>query len=571
MSSEITRRGFLQGAAITGGFVAAAGLAACAPEGAKGGAEKGATSAGGSPSLSDTSAPQGGAPWEQVPDPIDDAKIGETIDTEICVVGAGNAGVVAALAAAEAGAKVVVMQNKSTVNTQGTGASAYGTRRQKEQGLFVDCKSELQRLKSSQESGETNLDLLNLWFDKSGEAIDWVCDHAQEGGMDASFDVIENWEKADDWLKTFQVSSMYVGEGGAGTPDLIKILAPQAEAAGAEFVFDTTARQLVQDASGRVTGVIGETSSGEYVKVNASKGVLLCTGGYEANEELKERWLPHGVRFPILSDNNGDGILMGMWVGAAVDQAPHASNIHYNIGPDDPYGSGLPWLRVSTEGKRFCNEDTGYGFLPLQDARLKEPRCFQIMDADMGKYYDSMVENAASIFRTFPPVQMVAESVKLETTEDYSGWHPIRVAYQSSVEGGYAYRADTLEELAQLAGIDADGLKATVERYNELYEKGEDLDYGKRHARMHAVKTPPFYAIPRQAYVLGTLNGLVINDKMQVLDGEGNVIPGLYAAGNASGGKMFGGQVQSMAGPAMTVSRAHTWGYLAGRYMAENE
>lgn len=570
MKVDLTRRKFLQGTVLASGAIAAGALTACAAsDGAAADPRGQAPEKMDSAELAETSAQD---PWDKVPAQIEDDEIEEVIDTEICVVGAGNSGIVAALAAAEAGAQVVVMQNKSTINTQGTGAAAYGTRRQKEQGLFVDCKDELRRLKTSQESGETNPDLLNVWFEKSGEAIDWICDHAQKGGMDASFDVIEHWEDADDWLKTFQISSMYAGEGKGGTADLIAILAPQAEAAGAEFVFNTTAKQLIRDeTTGRVVAVIGENSNGSYVKVNASKGIILCTGGYEANDELKERWLPHGVRFPVLSDNMGDGILMGMWVGAAVDQAPHASNIHYNIGPNDPYGSGLPWLRVSTEGKRFCNEDSSYGYLPLQDARLKEPRCFQIMDADMGEYYPKMAENACSIFRTFPPVEATVANIELQTSEDYHVWHPLRIAYESSVEAGYAYKAETLEELANIAGIDAENLIATVARYNELYDQGSDEDYGKKPARMHAVRTPPFYAIPRQAYVLGTLNGLNINRNMQVLDTEGEVIPGLYAAGNASGGKMFGGQVQSMAGPAMTISRAQTWGYLAAQYIVENE
>ena len=100
---------------------------------------------------------------------------------------------------------------------------------------------------------------------------------------------------------------------------------------------------------------------------------------------------------------------------------------------------------------------------------------------------------------------------------------------------------------------------------------GADLDYDKSPKRMHAVKTPPFYAIERKAYILGTLNGLDINTNMQVLNTEGEVIPGLYAAGNASGGNFFGGLAQGMAVPASTISRAITWGYLVAGTIAENE
>ena len=100
-----------------------------------------------------------------------------------------------------------------------------------------------------------------------------------------------------------------------------------------------------------------------------------------------------------------------------------------------------------------------------------------------------------------------------------------------------------------------------------MYDAGMDEDCFKEYQCMSAVRTPPFYCIPRRPYVLGTLGGVDINEKMQVLDTEGNVIPGLYAAGNTSG-NLFGGLVQSMAIPALTIGRAHTFGRLAAKYCA---
>lgn len=554
--SNVSRRGFLKGMAAAGTVVAASSLATTAV------AEE---------------APKNS--WENGPAPIAESDIVETYDCEICIVGAGNAGVVAALTAAEDGADVIVLQNKDFICTQGTGAAAYNSKHQQDLGIAGDFRAEMMRVKTAQEGGETNPDLLNVWFDNSGAVIDWICEHAIKGGMDASFDVMTGWEGADHWLKTFPVSSMYGGItkdngerfGFAGTLDLINILAPQAEELGARFIFNAKGEQLVRDADGRVSAVLAKNAAGKYIKVNASKGIVLCTGGYEANPEMRDKWLAHANRFPNLSDNDGSGLKMGIWVGAAVDAAPHASNIHYNIGPNDPYGSGLPWLRVSVDGKRFCNEDVSYGTMPLQDARLREAMCFQILDADMDEYYPAMTENGAGLFRTFPPVESSAAKVVLDTTEDTSSWGPLRLVYENSVQNGYAYKADTLAELAALAGIDADELQKTVDRYNDLYDGGVDLDYGTPHARMQAIRTAPFFAIPRQAYVLGTLGGLVINTKMQVLDTEGQVIPGLYAAGNTSGGKFFGGMVQSMSGPAMTVSRAQVWGRLAVKNILAGE
>lgn len=557
MKATLTRRSFLAGAGVAGATLASAALAGCA-----GGAPKAAEEGQGA-----DAAPASDA----APAPIADADIDETRDAEVCIVGAGVSGVVAALACAEEGLQVAVMQKKSAISTQGTGASCIGSRRQKELGLETGSFEDLMRLKAAEEGGLVNYDLFKLWYDRSGEALDWVCDRASENGVDAVFDQIANWEEADDWVKTTQISSMFSGEGGVGASALIEALYPLTLDAGVQYVFDTTARQLVRDDDGRVIAVIGQKKDGGYVRINASKAVVICSGGYENNPEMRQKYLPHAMRFDNISDNDGEGIQMGLWAGAAIDPAPHASNIHYNVSETDAYGSAIPWLRVGVEGTRLGNEDIAYGFLPFLDLKSKEACCFQVFDPDFDAYYEKMLVNGCGIFRSFPPAEAVGAATELETSEDTSSWSPLKKIYESCVEQGTAVKADTLEELAQKAGIDAAGLQATVKRYNELYDSGADSDYGKKFSRMHAVRTPPFYAIRRQAYVLGTLGGLVINENMQVMDTEGEVIPGLFAAGNASGGRFFGTPAQGMAVPASTISRALTWGYLASKYIAENE
>lgn len=559
----ISRRAFVTGAAAAGTIAAAAGLAGCSQPASDGGAQA---------SPSDETA-SGAYSWETPPAPIDDADIADTYDCEVCVVGAGLSGVTTALRAAEEGLNVLVLQNLNEANTQGTGASAVNSKRQIDQGLEISDadRAELMRIKCSLEGGLVNYDLFNLWMDNSGAAIDYVCDHSMKNGVDAMFDVIENWREADDWVKTFQISSMFAGETESGALALVHALVPQVEEAGGTFVYGVTAQQLGTDESGRVNAVFGQKSDGSYVKVNASKAVVICTGGYEGNTEMRQKYLPHAMAFDTITSNQGEGILMGMWVGAKVDDPPHASNIHYNIAATDAWGSAVPWLRVNKAGKRVGNEDITYGYLPFLDRESEGTLAYQIFDSDFDKYYYDIIENGCAIFRSFPPASATASTIELATDEDTSDWSDLKKIYESCVEAGSAVKADTLEELADLCGIDKEAFVATVERYNELYDGGADLDYGKSPKRMHAVKTPPFYAIERKAYILGTLNGLDINTNMQVLNTEGEVIPGLYAAGNASGGNFFGGLAQGMAVPASTISRAITWGYLAAGTIAENE
>ena len=501
---------------------------------------------------------------------IEEADVAETIETEICVLGAGAAGTVAALAAAEAGARVVVLQNKKTVVTQGSGACAYGSKRQVDQGLPAGgYRAELQRIKTLQEGGETNGALLGLWFQKSGEVIDWILDHAEPHGITLQFDKVANWDAADEWLRTYPVAGKYNGEAGFGAITLSKILAEQAVSAGAQFIYEVTAKQLERGDDGRVSAVYAVRADDSVLKVQASKGIIICTGGYEGNAELRAKWLPHGQQFNAITKNQGEGILMAMAVGAAVDQPPHSSNIHYNAGANVPFGSGLPWLRVDAAGRRYCNEDAPYGNLPLQDALVENATGYQIFDANMGEQYDAITENGQGLFRTFPGPEAKAEKLRAELGEQAADWHPVRVMYESSAAGGHLFKADTLEELAEVAGFDKDTFLATVARYNELYDLGEDLDFAKDPRRLHPIRTAPFFAVARKAFVLGTLNGLVINENMQVLDEADQPIPGLYAAGNASGGKFFGGLVQSMSAPAMTISRAQVWGYLAAMHAVQ--
>ena len=502
--------------------------------------------------------------FEIPPEPISDEQIDEFYEADVVVVGAGSAGVVAALSAAEQGASVIVMQNKSHIKTQGQGAAAFGSKRQ-----TIACdnrmRSEIMRLKSVFEGGLANYDMMNLWFDKSGEAMDWILDHTEPVGIHAVFDDYGDWENSDDWTKTCPVSSKWTGPQGTGAQVMIDALLPQAEAAGVQFVYNVTGEQLVREdnGTGRVTAVIGEKKDGGYVKMTAHKGIILCTGGYEANEEMRDKWLAHAAPYKRLSDNNGEGIAMGMWVGADVDPAPHASNVHY-YGRKQAWGSGVPWLRVNKAGERLGNEDISFGFLAFLEVNSEDHVAFQIFDSDYDVYYPRMIENGGALFRTVPSAEKFASKANISPDVDTTGMSDLDKVFEFCVEDGTAIRADTIEELAEKAGIDGKTLAATIERYNELYDLGCDLDFGKKPSRMHAVRKPPFYAIKRTAYILGTLNGLVINTDMQVLDKQGQVIPGLYAAGNASGGRFFGGIAQCMTAPAATISRAVTWGYLAG-------
>jgi fumarate reductase flavoprotein subunit len=257
--------------------------------------------------------------------------------------------------------------------------------------------------------------------------------------------------------------------------------------------------------------------------------------------------MPHAAGLPSAysrTDNTGDGILMGYWIGGTIQLAPHAGNIHYDppVNYPDVSGSGQPWLSVNQLGERFANEDVVYGQIYAQDMNQPGLMHWQIFDGDFKSQCGTI---GSGMMRTEP-------------FPDYGD------AIEASADAGDCYRADTIEDLADQIGVPVDTFKATIDRYNELYEKGVDEDFGKKAEYLTPIKTAPFYAVARQAGILCTLNGLLTDDDMHVVDADNNVIPNLYAVGNCQGG-WFGGLEHQMMIPGMSLGRAATTGRVAAK------
>ena len=222
--------------------------------------------------------------------------------------------------------------------------------------------------------------------------------------------------------------------------------------------------------------------------------------------------------------------------------SPHCSNIHYDppIDVPDIGGSGIPWLFVNKNGKRFCNEDMQYGQLYAQDMNQPDHLHFQVFDDNFRTDWEDM---GSGMMKKEPPVDIVA-------------------SIEAGVENGDVYVGDTIEELAQTMGVPSDALAETVERYNQLCDAGYDDDYGKQAGRLKAVRKAPFYAVARKPGVLCTLNGIVTDAECRALDAERNVIDGLFAVGNCQG-NFFGGLEHQMVIPGMSLGRAMTTGRIA--------
>lgn len=524
MGTNISRRGFLTGAAGVTAVAAVAGLTGCSPEASTGNEKASETR----------------WSWEVKPDPISEGEITETIETEICVIGFGATGVPAALASVHSGAKTVVLQKGDQVQTNGWSAAAFGSKRFLEAGQTYNIP-EIYAQFAELANGRDDPRVVNLFLNRSGEVMDYILDHTTE-----QTPVLLESGHTFGWFINNDMSTRY-----EQFKKLLNLMADKAIDAGATVYYKTPAVQLVQDESGAVTGAIAKQGNGSYIKVLASKGVIMATGDLSDDPEMLECYTPLLVGVQNMHGapcNTGDGFKMAMWAGAAMDSAPHCIMMHFDPTwlPEGgaPY-SGIPWLRVNLNGDRIGNENLGYQSVVTQVRLQPEQTAFQITDANWAVH--------ASVDDYVHP-----NSHSRHTTNPEADW-------ASAIERGAIIQADTLEELAEKCGIDKDNLVKTVARYNELVAKGIDEDCGVRsdYFSWNAIKEAPFFGIKRAPGVLATVGGLTVNDQLEVLDTEGEVIKGLYAGGDASGS--YYGNDYPLFITGGSLGRAFAFGVLAVR------
>lgn len=387
-----------------------------------------------------------------------------------------------------------------------------------------------------------NPKLYHIWAQNSGEAIDWYQDRLEEAGFELFFEGAKNAKPSlyKHWA-TGHIPSWPADAEFAGLSDVVNgkiVLGDYAKSKGVDFRFSTPMVRLVQDESGKVTGAIAKSSDG-YIKINASKGTVVCTGGYARNEEMLKTLQPQTLNKYSLSiaidGTTGDGIKACLWAGAHMDEV-HTAMVFDRVAvkPDELGGSETtgslfwmgsnPWLKVNLNGERFTNEAAPYDY--ILNSTLTQPghTVVDIWDSDYEKYLEQFDIHGCA--RVFPfdngaPTNMTLEAVK--------GLN------EGLIENGYIVVADTIEELAEGLGLPAEALKKTVERQNENYDAGVDPDFGKDVHRLSAIRTAPFYGVRTSGYMLCTLDGITINENFQAVDDNGKAIEGLYVTGVDSG------------------------------------
>lgn len=503
---ELTRRTFLKTAAATGAAsVAAAGLA-------------GASAAVADEAVAAVEYPAGLIEADFADSPVELAPITDFADEktyDVVVVGAGTGGVPAALSALEEGATVACLQKESAPISQGGSSTGIIVDKSDPQGVMNHLQGFMEDCHWRADRG-----LARFYYDHSGETIRWMEVRTMEAGF-PPYSFGETTMEYDDGTKCVKRTNRF-GPKPYNNDTMIKALAKLAEERGVDFYYSTPGVQLVQDESGAVTGVVGKDADGNYIKFNATRGVVLSTGDYQNNMSLVERYCPDVKDFDRKQmGKTGDGILMTMAIGAGLVPVGHAHMMHdFDSGPM----FNEPFLMVNEDGERFLNEDCCFEQVNCELRNQPRPGWYsQIFDAN---YVDQ-----ATAWGGKPVAPEALEVYMPEVEMDRSaesGNNVIEVLIDT-------HKADTLDELAEKLGIPADALKASVERYNELVDAGFDDDFGKRPQYLAKIDTPPFYGIHKHIRISALCAGMTVNENYQVTKADGTPIPNLWATGFGAG------------------------------------
>ena len=560
--ANLSRRSFISGTAAVASTAALAGTVTSAL------ADEAQESAAYTPS------------FMQAPAPIDAADIKETVDADIVIIGSALSGLCACRAAVENGAKnIVVIEKADTWQCRSNQFGTIGGKIQEDLGIKIDRNAAVGQL--MKECGyRPNQRILNLWADNSGEAFDWflapmegkyVVENesdpydAEEGHLSVRkthWPEPDNSHTEDDFYPIFSDCQITLPTMSPWVEAIYNICVE----AGVTFKFSTWARQLVRENNeGPVTGVICQDVDGNYSQVNASKAVLLATGDFAGNKDMMSYYVPWATRFASIfpnrdaagdPTNTGDGQCMGMWIGAKMEDGPLAPMTHHLGGP-----LGMDaFLLTDVNGDRFVNEDVGGQPFQNQLSRLPKKTAWQVFDSEWPNQLQYMDCGHGN-------VSWYVDDDKVPGGSYGRNAYISQAMFDEAMSGDAGVQADTIEELAEKMGVPVEEFCATIERYNELAKKGVDEDFGKRADRMFAIENPPFYGYKlTDTVLLVCMGGLETTVDFEVLDTNDDVIPGLYAVGNAQGGRFL--VDYPLPCPGISHGMAMTHGMLVGRILA---
>jgi len=455
-------------------------------------------------------------------------------EAEIVIAGGGLSGLSAALTAVESGVKVIVFEKMNFLGGAGLfpeGSLGIGSRYQKKHGIQTTTAEVFARVMEFHH-WRCNASVIRTLLNESGKTIDWLTDYG------VKIKRISTMFPAEKSLKTWHILE------GSGAR-VVKIMSENIVKKGGLIFTNTPAKKLLKNDDGSVVGMVAETKAGKEITVTA-RAVILATGGFVSNKAMLKKYVPDvstpGMaklmyRGPVKDGRTGDGINLALSANAALagmetlaGNSPYLDNepaIRQFRGPD--YLKQMrcaliqPFLWVNKHGDRFYNESFGSIFSDVYNAMTSNGGLmWSIFDDQMRQY---MVENGPLT----PFNDIIVPGQKMTALDE---------GIQTGIESGFAFKADSIEALANKIDIEPARLRETIDKVNRCADKKDDQDFGRKPDHLVKFDTDkgPYFALKGLRAFFMTLGGVTINKNMQALDSKENIISGLYISGQDIGG-----------------------------------
>ena len=544
----------------------------------------------------DTAASSSDEDWLGTEPEIDESKVAKTVDVDVAVVGCGIAGVAACRSVAEDGGLVAAFEKADGPQCRSGEYAVINGKVQAKWGRDTWTREQIDDIIDSHMVESTyrcKRSIMSKWAHNIGDAFDWWV----EANPDLYYAETTRSAIPDESADNFIIPIFYPlpehydwkQERFPCYPTSVEFKPDQhvtveanmqkaIDTGNVQTFYGCFVEKLIME-DGRCVGLYArDAATGEYIKCNASKGVILSTGDYSQNTRMLKHFCPEVIENNIQClftnvdvegnfTNQGDGIQLGMWAGAQVQQS-HAPMIHHMGGGADLAGVGVMgnagFLNIDLNGKRFMNEDLPGQQLENQIELQKNRESWQIFDSNWPEQlpYMPAAHGGACYYEDYASED---EGPKNNTTyRNYKSPYQLEAA----VADGRAVKADTLEDLVAKIYPDDTAAQQTaldsIQRYNELAKAGYDEDFHKPASRMWAVENGPFYADKfTTALLLVCIGGLESDEDCHTFDADRNVIPGLYVAGNIQGNRFATEYPIGLKG--VSHSMVMYYGYVAGK------
>ena len=534
--------------------------------------------------------------WLGTEPEIDESKVTKTVDVDVAVVGCGVAGVAAVRSIAEDGGKVAAFEKADGPQCRSGEYAVINGNVQAKWGRNTWTREQIDEIVDSHMVESTyrcKRSIMSKWAHNIGDAFDWWVEanpelyyaettrsaipdeNANNFLIPIFYPLPENYDWKQERFPCYPTSVEFLpNQSVTVNANMQKAV----DTGNVDTFYGCFVEKLIME-DGRCVGLYArDAATGEYIKCNAAKGVILSTGDYSQNTKMLQHFCPEVIENNIQClftnvdvegsfTNQGDGIQLGMWAGAQVQQS-HAPMIHHMGGGADLSGVGVMgnagFLNLDLNGKRFMNEDLPGQQLENQIELQKNRESWQIFDSNWPQQlpYMPAAHGGACYYEDYASE---AEGPKNNTTyRNYKSPYQLEAA----VADGRAVKADTLEELVAKIYPDDTAAQQTalesIQRYNQLAKDGYDEDFHKPASRMWAVENGPFYADKfTTALLLVCIGGLESDENCHTFDADRNVIPGLYVAGNVQGNRFATEYPIGLKG--VSHSMAMYYGYVAGK------